>query len=662
MKLVTKNGAIALPENFTFSVEQNSAFFSRDGAYTIPANIPAAPASLEALGHPERIAKAGFYSNRFPASLLSGNFFKTGQLILDSAQKKQTIVASLAIEDSDFYSQQSSRSLRDIFSQMVRTDFSTVEDWYEYLFSVYTGEETDDFVLFPVAVDKNDSGYFVNNMPTDGEGIRPLDWRSKIIAQGRDQVSYPDGYGISVFLKFHRFINLLFFLTGYTMIDDPFTRTPLNKIVLINNTSDLICNAQINYADLVPDITVSEFLEFMQNKFHAQFRVFPDNKTVRVVLFEDILSGPVDLDISKKLEDDWQVIYNNQSRIVISSDTSLEGAEPASDTLASLYEKYKYIYEFMESEWNTTHKDSLVLRLSTGCYYEFRRTVAEAGFGTERVLIGTNYFPYDRKNTDKLEDFKCIDLLPPMVFVGGVLMPYIGKRINRNILSDFESAKEKQSVILCNYGGLSSTESYCFGTTQAVNDAGIELSDTIRLTPEGLYAFFWKQYNELLLNCLVEVRGIVHYTVQDINQMNIYALKLYDGQKLLPKQINYEIGKHLYPGTSDYLVIKKHPGSIVDPIPGNLIDASLRWKINKSEYNAILANIVNNYPGAEILAEQYIDGMDESIFLGIPTIVGQVSFVYLRTIQIKYRYPIYGGSVTATENFQFYIWYDAVQD
>jgi len=256
MKLVTKNGAIALPENFTFSVEQNSAFFSRDGAYTIPANIPAAPASLEALGHPERIAKAGFYSNRFPASLLSGNFFKTGQLILDSAQKKQTIVASLAIEDSDFYSQQSSRSLRDIFSQMVRTDFSTVEDWYEYLFSVYTGEETDDFVLFPVAVDKNDSGYFVNNMPTDGEGIRPLDWRSKIIAQGRDQVSYPDGYGISVFLKFHRFINLLFFLTGYTMIDDPFTRTPLNKIVLINNTSDLICNAQINYADLVPDLSL----------------------------------------------------------------------------------------------------------------------------------------------------------------------------------------------------------------------------------------------------------------------------------------------------------------------------------------------------------------------------------------------------------------------
>jgi len=97
MKLVTKSGALALPEDFTFSVEQNSAFFSRDGAYTIPADIPAAPASLEALGHPERLAKAGYYSNRIPASILSGTFFKSGQLILDSAQKKKTIIASLAL-------------------------------------------------------------------------------------------------------------------------------------------------------------------------------------------------------------------------------------------------------------------------------------------------------------------------------------------------------------------------------------------------------------------------------------------------------------------------------------------------------------------------------------------------------------------------------------
>jgi hypothetical protein len=662
MKLVTKSGALALPEDFTFSVEQNSAFFSRDGAYTIPADIPAAPASLEALGHPERLAKAGYYSNRIPASILSGTFFKSGQLILDSAQKKKTIIASLALEDSDFYSQQSSRSLRDIFSQTIRSDFNTVEAWYNYLFSVYSGEETDDFVLFPVAVDKDESGYLVNNLPIEGEGIRPLDWRSKVVTVNGSQVSYPDGYGISVFLKFHRFINLLFSLTGYTVVDDPFTRAPLDKIVLVNNTSDIICNAQINYADLVPDITVADLLDFMQNKFHAQFRVFPDTKTVRVVLFENILSGSVDLDLSGKLEDDWQVVYNKQSRIILSSDTSLEGAAPAADTLASLYEKYQYIHEFTEEQWNGSHKDCLVLRLSTGCYYEFRRTVSESGYGTERVLIGTNYFSYDRQNTDGAEDLSCVDLLTPMVYVSGFLMPFIGQRINRNIPSDSDSAEKKQAVILCNYGSLSSTGSYCFGTTQAVNDAGLALSDTICLTPEGLYSNFWKQYNELLLNCLVEVRGTVHYSIQDIIGMNMYALKLHDGQKLLPKQLNYDIGKHLYPGTSEYLVIKQYPGSITDPVPGNLIESSLRWRINKSEYEAILLDIVNNHPGAEILGEQYLDDLDESIFLGIPTVVGQISFVYRRTIQIRYRYPIYGGSITAGENFQFNIWYDAVQD
>ena len=55
MKLVTKNGAIALPENFTFSVEQNSAF-SPATAHTIPATFLQLRHRWRP-GHPERIAK-----------------------------------------------------------------------------------------------------------------------------------------------------------------------------------------------------------------------------------------------------------------------------------------------------------------------------------------------------------------------------------------------------------------------------------------------------------------------------------------------------------------------------------------------------------------------------------------------------------------------------
>ena len=77
----------------------------------------------------------------------------------------------------------------------------------------------------------------------------------------------------------------------------------------------------------------------MQNKFHAHFGFFPTLRPVRVVLFENILSGPVDLDLSGSWKATGKVIYNKQSRLILSSDTSLEGATPAADTLALLYKK-----------------------------------------------------------------------------------------------------------------------------------------------------------------------------------------------------------------------------------------------------------------------------------------------------------------------------------
>ena len=43
MKLITDKGELTLPANFSFEVEQNSAFFSEEGAASIAATIPATP-------------------------------------------------------------------------------------------------------------------------------------------------------------------------------------------------------------------------------------------------------------------------------------------------------------------------------------------------------------------------------------------------------------------------------------------------------------------------------------------------------------------------------------------------------------------------------------------------------------------------------------------
>lgn len=100
MKLITDNGELTLPADFSFEVEQNSAFFSEDGAASIAATIPATVSDQAKLGFPNRIARSKKFVNSIPASIQKGVFQKKGMLVIATADK-DSITASMALEDSE---------------------------------------------------------------------------------------------------------------------------------------------------------------------------------------------------------------------------------------------------------------------------------------------------------------------------------------------------------------------------------------------------------------------------------------------------------------------------------------------------------------------------------------------------------------------------------
>ena len=87
MKLIVEKGELNLPEDFSFEIEQNSAFFSEDGTASVGATIPATPDDLAKLDHPTRIARNTKFVNLFPAILSHGTFQKKGNLMVTSASK-----------------------------------------------------------------------------------------------------------------------------------------------------------------------------------------------------------------------------------------------------------------------------------------------------------------------------------------------------------------------------------------------------------------------------------------------------------------------------------------------------------------------------------------------------------------------------------------------
>ena len=305
MKLTVDKGELDLPENFSFEIEQNSAFFSDDGTASLAATIPATPEDFSKLGFPDRIGRATVYDNSFPAIIRHGIFQKKGVLVVGSVSDSG-ISCSVALDDSEFYSQYKEKNLKDLFGQKVMDDFSEPEDWYEWLFRVYKGEVINDFSIIPVAVNYNESegSYQVNNEPVDdkSDGIWPLAHEARLVQEGGEDVSVPSGYGIAPFLKLGAFFKILFELCGYTVSRSFFSeKQQFSSLILLHNCSDVICNGKINYSDLVPNKSVSEILEWLQQKFHAQIVVHSSKKTVDIILLEDILAGSYDKDLTDRL-------------------------------------------------------------------------------------------------------------------------------------------------------------------------------------------------------------------------------------------------------------------------------------------------------------------------------------------------------------------------
>lgn len=590
MRLITEQGELTLPEDFSFEVEQNSAFFSENGAATVGATIPATGEDLARLGFPTRVARSTKHINTFPAILQHGIYQKKGILAVASASSNG-ISCSLGLEDSTFYAEWKNSNLKDLFSAKNYSEFydGNITNWID---KVYTGSyQSDLWRLIPVAVNHNDSdgSYQINNEPEydANDGIWPLVHNSRVVKEGDDNVSVPFGYGIAPFLNLYSFFQIMFELCGFTVTKNCFKdNKALSGLILLHNCSDVLCNGRINFSDLVPNKTISEILSWMQDKFHAQVIIHPSVKTVEIVLMEDILNSGFDNDLSKLVIGDLDYIFCSSSRVVLSSDTSLSGAAPVADTPEAMLDKYQACSLMSECDWFYKRPMGLVLRLSTGTFYEMRHSHQSIrGNDVKNVAVGSNYFKYDRRNSDESEDFAPEDLLPPMVFVNGILMPYIGDRIHRNTTYNDSKKDEEQEIIIVDYAGLSKKVDYTasgssggrvpsdvegghyyYGTTQKYDNIGELRSDKIELTSIGLFYTFFRQYNKHLRNNSVKIEGQFDLTQAELINFQMYVLKQLNGQRLLPEQLRYQIGNPTKCLKASFRLIKDFADAVDDEV------------------------------------------------------------------------------------------------
>lgn len=582
MKLKTEKGELSLPNDFAFEVETTNPAFSDEGDATVPTTLPASSDNFKVLGNLHRIDRADRFMKRIPATLSAGTFFKKGQLIIDTIDKNNGIDVSFAIENSDIYSQYKNTSLKEIFKDKVRI-FNSVAEIITLFESIYNNKVNDDFAIFQIAVskyedDKEGVVYQYNNEidflnsppPLPGHPSHyKLVYEARTVREGDYMMAVPEGYGVSPFLYLHKMIDILFSLIGYDVVENCFSAPDLKDIVLLNNCADSIVESEIDYSDLVPSCTLTEFVEFLQEKFNAVLKFDSTKMQVRCVLVNDIIQNKgYDIDISNIVrEDSLSMQVNETSRVILSSDY-IDGGEPASETLDALIEKYGYCVSLDEGEFSKLLQDisidesvaqchdCLIFRSYTGGFYELRRKMND---GKQIVnYIGTSNFKYDRNNSTDSEIHSAGDIIPLMVETKTdsrcKLFPFIGDRSHRHTTVLSSKFDEDQDVILCwNHNGFGSITSRFYGEIKSFD-----------LTPCGLYQRFWSAYNNLLLNSKVSVNAIVEYPKKYLLSIDMIKPKLYKNQLLIPVKTSYNVSSRISCGNSEFVLLKKFSDGVSD--------------------------------------------------------------------------------------------------
>lgn len=585
MKLITKAGELVLPEDYSITMEITNPFFSDDGDASIPADIPASSENLKVLQNIDRIDNANRPLKKVEAKLSAGLFQKTGQLIVDTVVRKSSITACFAIENSDLYVQSKDKSIKDIFKNVIRNDWNgNVATLANYLNQLLTADVDNDFCIFTTRLDEVSKSFYLNEVSKDKGDT--LYWESRTVKVGDDIMGVPDGYGVSPFLYFHRFISLLFETLGYTVENNIFASGELKDLTLVNNCVDSICRGYIYYADLVPSCTLGEFIEFLKCKFCVQIKVDSENKTVRLVMLQEVLrNDSCDLDISDIISDNPEIMISDSSRVTLSSETSLESAEPAAETFDELIDKYGFYFEVSENEFNTlecespAYNDCLILRKSLGHFYTLLRNI---NTGRQKLkYIGTFNFKYDRNNSVETTALNAIDEIPSMSY--GIYTrptPFCGGRLHFNSTFDCSENETEQKIIIVWKCRMSTGRPY--GTTSKWNSRGLDVIHAFSLNTYDMYDYFFSAYNEMLLNNMTTIRSCVLFSQTDILNMDIMKPKYAKGQKMLLKSVSFSVADRMSPLESEMILVKDFIDGVKDSpiLPGGM---KLRWqKINRS--------------------------------------------------------------------------------
>ena len=345
-----KGKAYQLSEGAKLEVERTNPFFNDYGETTSPLDIPASDYNRMILNYPDTFGMR----DKMVATNVSiedGEYFAQCRQIVLSAQHKGNISSSFYINDGSFYSKIQNVKLKSIFKDEMIPGCTTVDECIEFCKSL-VGGKNENYDIFPVlltddsGIDKEYTYKILNKLGRLQKLPNANYWRYKegggyeyvaapekfgvVLCNTGDNtfwnvypvteyvneipISLDKGYYISPFIRANYVLKRVFKYFGYDLKENFFTRTkPFNKMVLLNNVIDVMVNGHIRIEDLLPDVSVSDFLSVFRKKFLCEFVSDEGTHTADIIFLRDVVDSAPVADLTRQMTEEPTLSYKAAS-------------------------------------------------------------------------------------------------------------------------------------------------------------------------------------------------------------------------------------------------------------------------------------------------------------------------------------------------------------
>lgn len=509
-----------MPANFKPKVTRVNAMLTDESEQTAPITLPGDPLNLRLIEHAERIDN--YYKPVTDMDILvsDGLMVRPANLGIHSASETDGISSTIYLGTSQFYSLIDEKKLNSLNWPIIKSpdyDNQTLAQRVTYLIGLikaeYNAPTTDSaYRIAPLLTDKTvkpKRNGVVTEQPFILNEYYPGQYNfgatneviiNKFYGEYTQQFMENDvlvdigiGYGITPFLRIKYILEFIFgeygFTVDFTELNARFIK--FESLCIENNIADAIYAGRIKYSQLVPDLTIKDFLTKVSTYFGGKFIVNENSKVAKFRLFSNVLTTSADMDLSDYLSSALRQSSAEFKNLIVKlpdeTEPELANDYPKENIDFNIHDELSVIASYTFDIF--IHEIEMRFVQTTGVLH-LNSSVQVAGKTQEEDVATNSSFDIIQINSDWSEI--------------GQLHNYVLKTI---------FYRESRNYLTYEFDGIAST-----------------LSEKLK--------YIYAEYSEFLLNSNIQVNSSMMLPETLLERIDLTIPKIFFGQKLMIEELD----------------------------------------------------------------------------------------------------------------------------